>query len=1132
MTSASKTTLEDFSRFISHQSHFLRQFPQLIHQQAFNESSRPHVKAAAEAHLAQGKLPHRPWLRKTAGAVRPRHSGEVISLAFWGDERHLVVSTDTREVWVWDIDAGELQFRCDAPPSAARSLTVSPNGKLLAGGFGAPQPNPFISGVWVWESDGKFNREFRPYEWVYTVRWVDDQRLIAGAGTPIGADAGGSLWIANLATDECRKIPVFLSDRPVVLAWNASRSNPGSQEALITLIKDGSLRRVASDGSITASAAVERPAASVVVDSDTFCIANKEDVFEITLHQRDERFHVSKKTLGRSGILRKSVIDHPICLASHPARRLLAVGTGTGEAWIISLDGAFSPQRIHKSDAPVTAAAFSATGDRLAVGDMLGRVFAYSYGDRSQLFHTAAVRELIAGRVDGARAMMLYPDRLEIAGLDDPGRRTSVELSESLNPQDFDVVGRLGMVLSCASTTDAITTGSVIQIIDVSRARVTQLFDVPSGADALAEAETLIMPSYFERIRLQPARDGCQVLLGSKQGIMVYPLLGFGSGEPFVVPSIASDSGLLDPNTPSIWCNGFEIDREREDEVAARYANKVGSPHFAQGDFRVWRIGDREPSCSPRLSSPVRSICLGAGGEVIAGTEDGDASCWRFDEEWRIVAGVAHGAPVVAVCRSHSGLLACSASLDGSLVVWDMRDGRTVLRTFEDLQPIAAGFTPGDHSLCLIDLTGEVHLWEIEQIDAIDGLSDGDQPSDSHGDDPIRFDDYFALAESLGGVKSRIDQGDYAGASETLSALRESPALALVKDDWLLRITLAEQRSLLPDPIKQGIARLEAISREITDGWLRQRASDRESELPECLKALIEVFRRLVEEGNIIRAKALATALPQSPNGVLGARRSMLDIIPQVEAKAEFERAVGRAKELIEKGDINSAREVIEALGEDPENVLEAKHHLLEQLRQIEGGRGEVEAEIETILDGLAEAGITRDQVLEMASAAEIDTTNPWLLRGFLHALAAHTVTERARHEIEELVKSAQEFVQEGKVEEARSLVETLPDQPENILEFKGQLLGQIEELEQRRTEATQEVSTILRVLSAAGLDENQINEIARENNVDRSNVFQFQALLNAILEQAPPQVRAMLNRSEQRSSTPSDSGRWRFWKR
>lgn len=1133
MTRASKTVLAEFQRFISHQAHFLKHYPELVHQQAFNESSRPHVKAAAQEHLAKGALPHRPWLRKTSGAVRPRHSGEVISLAFWGDERHLAVSTDTREVWVWDIDAAELQLRCDAPPSAARSLVVSPNGKLLAGGFGAPQPNPFVSGVSVWERDGKLHREFRPYEWVYSVRWADDERLIAGAGTPLGADAGGSLWIANLATDECRQVPSFLSERPVVLTWNRSPASPESEDALMALTKNGSVHRVTYDGSITASGGVARPKASTSVDTDTLCIATENEVLEIGLHQRDDRLEISKKVLGRSRIMRMPLIAHPTCLASHPPKRLLAVGTATGEAWIVSLDGNVAPKRLHDSEAPVTAVSFSASGELIAVGDPLGRVFAYRVSDHHLLFHTPAVRELVAGRIDGSRAMMLYPDRLETVHLDDPGQRTSHVLSDSLRPLDFDVCGNLALVLSCSSKTEALTTGSSIQIIDLSQRRVIPPLDVPSGADRSYAAETLMMPCYFERIRLQVGHDMCRVMVGSEQGIIVYPLLGFENGHALVVPSIASDSGLLSPNRPSIWCKGFEINRDRENELVAGYANKVGSPHGAQGDFRVWHIGHREPSCSPRLSSPVISICQSAAGEVIAGTEDGEAWSWRFNGEWQSVAGVAHGAPVVAVC-SDGGSVACSTSLDGALIVWDIHSGRALLRTFADLQPIAVGFTPGNRSLCVIDWTGEAHVWNIEEIDAISALSvNGNQQSDNQSGSLVRFDEYFALAESLARVKSQIEQGNYDAASARLRSLPDSPGLASVKDGWLLRIKLAEQRALLPEPVKQELAKLEAISREVTEMWLRLRGgSDLERQLPDCMHVLTEEFRRLIEERSTKRAKALATALPQSPNSVLNVRRSMLEVIRQVEATVELERTAARARELIEEGDVEAARGLVEALPDEPENVLEAKQKMLEQLQEIESGSSEIEQEIETILESLSEIGLSREQIIEMASSAEIDTNSAPQFQGFLRALAERCFTEHARMAIEEVVKSAQELVNNGRIDEARLMFETLPDEPEDILEIKRRLFDQLEELERSRGAAEQEVATILRNLAAVGIGEEKINEIVQENDVDRSNVWQFRALLNALIGQAPPQLRAMLNASDQHDKKPSDARRWRIWKR
>ena len=86
------------AHFLSRRSHLIRIDPTLIWQEAHN-AVEGIVRNAAMEHSR--KLEIQPWLRKLSAAVSDHHSGQVISMAFWGNERILAVSTSAREVWVW-----------------------------------------------------------------------------------------------------------------------------------------------------------------------------------------------------------------------------------------------------------------------------------------------------------------------------------------------------------------------------------------------------------------------------------------------------------------------------------------------------------------------------------------------------------------------------------------------------------------------------------------------------------------------------------------------------------------------------------------------------------------------------------------------------------------------------------------------------------------------------------------------------------------------------------------------------------------------------------------------------------------------------------------------------------------------
>ena len=229
------TVIAHFSRFVRYTAHLLRASPQLCYQEAYN-SAQWHISQAAINLLRSAGFPTVPWLRKTAGTARQHHSGQVISMAFWGDDRYLAVSTAEREVWVWDTIQGALWYRCETPPSAAKSLAVSPDGKLLAAGFGAADPSPFAAGVVVWARNGNVQRSYPLEDWVYTVRWRSSDELLIGAGLPTGSEAVGRLFRATVTGATCDEIGRCLADRPIVLTWDPLPAQP---DQIMTLSMDG-----------------------------------------------------------------------------------------------------------------------------------------------------------------------------------------------------------------------------------------------------------------------------------------------------------------------------------------------------------------------------------------------------------------------------------------------------------------------------------------------------------------------------------------------------------------------------------------------------------------------------------------------------------------------------------------------------------------------------------------------------------------------------------------------------------------------------------------------------------------------------------------------------------------------------
>jgi WD40 repeat protein/soluble cytochrome b562 len=775
----------------------------------------------------------------------------------------------------------------------------------------------------------------------------------------------------------------------------------------------------------------------------------------------------------------------------------------------------------------------------------------------------------------------MHGDKLVVASLTDATSKETIALSDSLFARDFDALGDLAMLLCHPIEEIASPARLCIQVFDLAEKRLLLSLDLSAVADALASAETLMAPCRFHSVRLQPGRDSCQSLLASAQGMMIYPLLAFETGVPLVVPCPPA-AGILNPSAPAIACRVFEIGREPE-TLLAGYANKVeGGEISIKGEFRVWDTKRLEDTPPQLLSAPVNGICQTPSGAVVVGTQDGEASSWRYDGEWKRLAIIEHGVPVVTVSCSDRGELICSASEDGNLMIWESRTGQPLLRTFLDIKPVAAGFIREDTGLCVVDRMGEAHVWRIENGDALINRSDHISTSpresfDSEPDFPPSYmSQYLASAGAFECAKSQIEQGDFIRARETLSLIADTPAMALTKRDWLSRVDAAESLTGLSESVRQTLAEFRESSRKWMQG---NRDWNEERKMSDCLKALTQEVRRLLEEGKEAEAGALIGAMPEAaPNYILKARRACLSLLKRIEARREFEADLNLIQRLAAEGRLDEARAAIEAIPDAYQEIAEIKRELLTRIDEVEQLRDTIAAAAqegqELAQEGrLAEARWVieklpdvPDQVRELKKTLlrRIDEVEQQIVRQALQEsrrFVEEAQFDRARQtietiaggsaEVEQLKKEAlvwideverlhtdvqlaieecQRLIKHGRVAEARQVIERLPDL-DDLTEVKTNFLSQVDEAQREYEKKEAEASSMLDCFEAIGLSREGIEALARQNDVDPANVWEFHAFLRAVTEQLPSALKARMKRAA--SGDEPEKRKWfHFWRR
>jgi hypothetical protein len=109
---------------------------------------------------------------------------------------------------------------------------------------------------------------------------------------------------------------------------------------------------------------------------------------------------------------------------------------------------------------------------------------------------------------------------------------------------------------------------------------------------------------------------------------------------------------------------------------------------------------------------------------------------------------------------------------------------------------------------------------------------------------------------------------------------------------------------------------------------------------------------------------------------------------------------------------------------------------------------------------------------------------------------------------IEDAVEHSKSCVAKGDFREARRVIQTLPDTPTDLRDLKQNLLRQIDDLENQFANVTQENVTLLEELTSIGVADAVLAQIARDNDIDMNNPFQFNALLRAAVNQVPVALR------------------------
>ena len=170
---------------------------------------------------------------------------------------------------------------------------------------------------------------------------------------------------------------------------------------------------------------------------------------------------------------------------------------------------------------------------------------------------------------------------------------------------------------------------------------------------------------------------------------------------------------------------------------------------------------------------------------------------------------------------------------------------------------------------------------------------------------------------------------------------------------------------------------------------------------------------------------------------------------PARSPQERVEEAQQELKRRLANGDIEGARRIVEELADDPmlDGVRKA---WLEQLDEAEKSLG-ISRDLEGVVERVKEAVEQGDFAGARAAVDQLPSGHREVRafrRSVLKQIAEAEYGARINVRIEEAIERSKDLVGEGRIDEARAVIQALPDDPPALHELKGNLLGQLDKIQ------------------------------------------------------------------------------------
>ena len=734
-----------FEDFFRNGAHLFRRAPVRVYQEAINWLSGSAVSDAARRLLKASAFPPTPWLRLVSEREAAEMAGPVCACTFLDDSQHVIAASQSGQVWAWDCKSGRVSWRFDRRPEGRliRALVISPNGRILAAACGPGKPpvslygnEPMVQGsrlsmsewngmIQIWNLDGSGRAPIPVGDWVYSLCWLDDARLLAAGGAPSGSDQGGQIFISSLPESRSDWVRGLSGDHPFI--WIAGTASDDSRSPVIgrTLSEEGLVQefslKPSGEGQLLPIGRLPgvrwiplaigtSPDSCVFVCGDhlfratfTSSPGSRASDLVVKLIRRPRSESLVGLIVGQLPWLKRlwrARKETVTCLACSPDSETIALGLREGDLLLVRPSRVRSSARVRVGNAPLSSVAVSPDGRFAAAGNAAGTLSVVDT-KTSKVIMTTGEGDLVPAErciifQHGCAAIRKGTIQFQGKSHDAPW---SVLLEDKdASVQCFDLASPLLLVVLVPEIQYPPHSHRV-SVVVINAATAEKLFTFQ--IDRLAE-DSEFRCSWDRRRLLLIEFTSKKCRITSLEN----------SGEIRDCSWLQPEGG--DDVRDIHWVSSSAVSSSGGWICVGLGASSPGRNWNGDwGELILMDLAGNGGQARHRVARPVTAICSFDRDSFVFGLGDGSVGLLPVNGDKPIGALIRHPAEIVALAaESVSGMIA-SASADGDVRVWKSTDEHEVCSTFVDSRPASIGFVDDSKQLWVGTGEGRVLKWEL-----------------------------------------------------------------------------------------------------------------------------------------------------------------------------------------------------------------------------------------------------------------------------------------------------------------------------------------------------------------------------------------------------------------------------------